>query len=866
LDAAARIAEMVRPGELRLCASLARRDARANRFAFAIAVLSVAAGVAGMYSMQLMAAGFSKHMDTNVRQWIAADISLRLPDAPSAADWNLLKSEFPQASTTLVVEIPALAASGQVPDAVTAELKAIDPRRYPFYGRLTLKSGAALGTMLDDQSAVVSQDLAEALQLRMGDMLRIRQAEFRLRGIIASEPDRFTGANTPAPRMVVTPGGLQRTALLRFQQAAMYRVLFQIPRNQTTAAMCRRLEELFPDGEVADYKTPAPLSSVVLDWVVPFLSLMSLLSVAMAVCAIAVLSYLHMLQRLDAVAFLKCLGATTRQIETAYLLQVGALALLGSAIGALIGPLVAKACARLVIPELGIELSIQRDLALALPDSGLVLLSALAAAAVSISAAARTPPAIVLRRDTGELNPRIHLSRVRPGAVVLAALAVMLAVFVAADFANWKLTAATVGVFAGAAASVLLLTRSPALRAQAARPAKMTRAPWALRYAISNLQRHRRQTAAAFLMGALAAALIVIARMGDARIGAAVLASMPFDAPNLLMFNVPDAQLASVRAVLPPHDLGSTLALLPVARMKLVRVDRNSLDQLRAVQRREWVPNSWPVTCSDSQPRSTQLVAGRWWTAELSGSADGSGSSLDSPMAIEENTAAMLHVGVGSEVEFSAPAGILRAKVQAVLRVPVVQRFWYRLTIACRPFTALHAGRYIGGLTVIPARLESTRQRLQAAAPAATVVDASQLKARAVQVWTQAARIITIAAGLLAASAAALFFAAMLAIRPFRTYELAMLRALGAPCRKLIACVALEALLWGAAAGLLGSIVGVAAASWALLYITGQAAWTFDATDPLLAAAITALLGGATGIAGFVPIFRKPPLDTLRHP
>src|SRR3546814_3433485 len=73
------------------------------------------------------------------------------------------------------------------PSAVLTELKGVDGA-YPLYGALVLKGGRA-GPMRADE-LVIGQALADRLDVKPGDGLRYGAATFRIRDIIAEEPDR----------------------------------------------------------------------------------------------------------------------------------------------------------------------------------------------------------------------------------------------------------------------------------------------------------------------------------------------------------------------------------------------------------------------------------------------------------------------------------------------------------------------------------------------------------------------------------------------------------------------------------------------------------------------------------------------------
>jgi putative ABC transport system permease protein len=409
---------------LRLAAVLAFRDARASRASCVLAILSLALGVAGMHGMRLVVSELSKRATSNSRQWIAADVSVHLGQSLNPAEWKQAAGIAPNLRLTMVTELPAMAASNQAPDSVAVQLKAVDPEVYPFYGTLELKSGHGLRSSLDAGAAVVSADLLDALQVVTGGVIRIRQADFRIADVIVAEPDRFAGPYTPAPRVIVSEAGLVRTGLLRFSDTAFRQLLYRIPSSQNTSEICRRLETLFPSSEVIDYTTPMPLVTVTADWIAPFLNLVAVLALAFGTGAIAALSYLQSLRRLDMIAILKSLGARSIQVAEIFLLQTLGLAFLGSSLGLLGGWLIQRICGIIVLRQMGIHLDSHVNLQVTAQSLFLGVFAAVSAASASLWIVRSVRPAILLRRDTGEKDLRIRAvgSRARPGLGVIGGL------------------------------------------------------------------------------------------------------------------------------------------------------------------------------------------------------------------------------------------------------------------------------------------------------------------------------------------------------------------------------------------------------------------------------------------------------------
>src|SRR5206468_4305362 len=106
-----------------------------------------------------------------------------------------------------------MVSSAAVPEPVLISVKAVDPKVYPFYGEVKLNPPEPLRRTLTPNSIVVSNDLLLRLKVRVGDMVRAGGQEFRIAGLVDTEPDRMSGALNVGPRVMMSREGLDRTGL-----------------------------------------------------------------------------------------------------------------------------------------------------------------------------------------------------------------------------------------------------------------------------------------------------------------------------------------------------------------------------------------------------------------------------------------------------------------------------------------------------------------------------------------------------------------------------------------------------------------------------------------------------------------------------
>ena len=74
------------------------------------------------------------------------------------------------------------------------------------------------------------------------------------------------------------------------------------------------MKEAFPEAQVSDIARPIRRSPRALDRSTTFLSLVSLIALIVGALGVATAIHSHIQQKLDTIAILKCLGATSSQV------------------------------------------------------------------------------------------------------------------------------------------------------------------------------------------------------------------------------------------------------------------------------------------------------------------------------------------------------------------------------------------------------------------------------------------------------------------------------------------------------------------------------------------------------------------------
>ncbi|MFN4091050.1 MAG: ABC transporter permease, partial [Alphaproteobacteria bacterium] len=425
--------------ELRAALRFARRELRGGLAGFRIFVACLALGVAAIAGVNSLSQAVEAGLRADARQLAGGDAVIRTTYSPADEEQQ---AWFAQAGTvSRTIEMRAMGAAGERRSLV--ELKAVDGT-YPLYGTVALAPRQELADALarrdGEWGAAVDQVLLHQLDVAVGDTIRIGDLSYRVRATIGREPDRATGLFSFGPRFMVGADSLEATGLIQPGSLVQWHYHLRLPDGASAGAFAATAEARYPDAawRIRTHDQAAPGLRRMLDRLTLFLTLVGVTALLVGGIGVANAVRSYLAGKTATIATLKCIGAPGRVVFLTYFLQVGALALLGIAIGLAVGaavpPLAAGLLARLlpVAPAAGIY---PGALGLA------ALFGALTAVVFSLLPLARAqelPPATLFRDLVAQAK---ILPRWPAVAATLAIAALLAAVIVASApepvFAAW---------------------------------------------------------------------------------------------------------------------------------------------------------------------------------------------------------------------------------------------------------------------------------------------------------------------------------------------------------------------------------------------------------------------------------------------
>ncbi|MGZ9811062.1 ABC transporter permease [Pseudoroseicyclus sp. H15] len=600
---------------LPIAARLARRELRGGLRGFAIFLACLALGVAAIAALGSVRAAITGGLEREGARLLGGDAEMTLTYRFADEAELAFIDEISTARSTMV-EFRSLATIGEGDTAERAltQVEAVDDA-YPLIGTVTLDPPIPLAEALagdDLPGAVMEPVLANRLGLTPGDEVRLGEQAFRLTAILESYPDNAAGGFGFGPRTIVLTESLSDSGLI--SEGTLFETKYRLllPPGADLDALKAEVRTRFRDAGIRweDSRSGADGAEEFVDRLAAFLILMGLAGLAVGGVGISSAVRAYLAGKTATIATLRSIGASRGTVFLTYLIQIGALAIVGIAIGLVIG----AALPLLLAPIIGAALPIPADFALYPgPLAEAALYGALTALIFTLWPLARTEdvgPA-ALFRDAGAGG------RLLPRPRYLVATALLLALLIAA--ASWfsdstELTLWTAGSIAGALAALAL--SAVGLRWLARRLGRAARGKPALRLALGAVGARGGETLSTVL--ALGLGLAVLAGVGqiDGNMRRAITGELPDVAPSFFFLDIQPDQMEGFMARLDDDPAVSRVDAAPMLRGVITAINGTPASELPP----HWVLRSdRGITYSAEVPDRTTVTAGEWWPPDYDG-------------------------------------------------------------------------------------------------------------------------------------------------------------------------------------------------------------------------------------------------------
>jgi putative ABC transport system permease protein len=833
---------------------LAWRQARGGRRHLTAVFACVALGVGALVAVGTLGAGLEATLAREAKALLGGDVELRAArPLPAEADAAVARLATAGAHIVRMRELVGMARSLRNGASMLVELKA-PSADYPLYGRLTTTPPAPLPSLLDGDGAVVQRDLLDRLGVRVGDRFVIGEATLTIRGIVETEPDRTASLVSLGPRVFLSPAALERSGLVAFGSRVRYRVLIGLPAGvaagDTRATLAREVVD--PGVRVAAYDEAQPGLRRFFSQLTTYLGLVGLASLLVGGIGVAAAVSAFVARQIPTIAALKALGAETRTLLAAYVIQTQAIALVaglaGAALGVAVQPLLGAAVAGLV----PFALESQPHAATLVRAVVMGLVVTLLCTWAPLEAVRAVPAWLILRRDVETSRRRGRgWPTLLPVVLGLAGLALWQA-------GSWK----TGGIFVGAcvAAMLGLLGLARGLMLLAGRLPRTRGLAW--RQGLAALRRPGGHASRVVVALGMAAMLLVTIALLESVLTRQIDHEQQRQAPSFFFLDVqPDQRQAFTELI--ERQAGAPPVLTPVVRGRLSaigdeRITREAVDRrkTRGEEGLWYFTREYVLTWADAPAAGNVLTRGRWWTAAE--------AAAGARASVEETAARHLGVDVGSRLTFDVQGVPIEAEVTSIRHVD-----WQSLTTNF--FVVLSPGALEGAPATwvatarVPADVEPTLQNAVVSAfPNVTAIPVRDVMERVAVVLGEIAVAVRLVALFTLGTGLVVMAGALAATRSQRLYESVVLRTLGATRGVVARGFAVEYGLLGAVAGIGGGLLATLLA-WGVVHWVLDAPWSLDPTPLVAGLVATITLALAVGFLTTFRLLGQKPLPVLRR-
>lgn len=399
---------------MNLAFRLAGREMRSGLAGFRLFIACLSLGVAAIAAILSFSRAVEEGLRADAREILGGDVAISLLYREATPEQIRLMESLGE--VTRWIDSRAMARPTKSDGRPTlVQLKAVEPA-YPLYGAVTLKGGGSLSDALGRRDniwgAVVEEAALRRMNLAPGDRLRVGDVVVEVRGVIDREPD--SGLNAFAslgPRLMIPFGAVAESGLVQPGSLLNWEYRIRLPPGASNIGAIAALKGRFPDAgwRVRGLAEAGGGIRFWLDRLTQFIGLIGLASLLVGGVGVgnAISSFLF--GRLRTIATLKCLGAPERLVFWTYLIQLGALAVLGVTIGLVIGaalPFLAQSLIAEILPVRARVALYAEPLAVA---AAFGLLVSLLFTLMPLMRARRVPAATLMRGAV--LGPRGRLDR-----------------------------------------------------------------------------------------------------------------------------------------------------------------------------------------------------------------------------------------------------------------------------------------------------------------------------------------------------------------------------------------------------------------------------------------------------------------------
>ncbi len=597
--------------------ALAWRESRTARRRLLLYMSSISLGVAALVAIDSFASNVTRSIREQSRALLGGDVSLG-----SNARWTPQQDsifgalEAKGAQLVRQVSFTSMATSPKSTSTRLAQVRAVSPG-YPIYGEITTNPPGQYQKLAESPTAVVDETLLYTLNIGIGDTLSLGQGKFVISGTLVDVPGDPGLSSVVGPRIYIADAWTKTTGLLVFGSRANFEVLLKAPPTIAPGVLLIPYNKKLEDARVR-VRTVAEnernLTSAI-GQLGDFLGIVGLVALLLGGVGVASGVSAFVARKMDTVAVLRCLGATSPQVLFIYVVQAVAMGLLGAALGVVIGVATQFIMPRVIGDFIPVNVRVALEPTAILTGLAIGTWVALIFSLRPLLALRTVSPLQALRRDADPSVLRVKLAD-WPRLLVDVAMILSVVWLAATRVGSYE---RGVALAAGIAVALLVLWASASSLSWLARELLRQGWPYVVRQGVANLYRPANQTRAVVLSLGFGAFLVTTLYLVQTNLLRQFDITKASSRGNLLLFDVQDDQTAGIEQILADNKQ-KALQLTPIVTMRLWAINQWSMEQMLdpadpdSTLRATWaLRREYRSSYRDKMLDGEKLAAGQWF-------------------------------------------------------------------------------------------------------------------------------------------------------------------------------------------------------------------------------------------------------------
>jgi len=836
---------------------MAWRETRNSLRKLLLFIAAIVMGVAALVSITSFGENLDQAIEDQAKTLLGADLVIdgRMAFSPETiALFDSLGGEQSyEVQFTSMVQFPATGATR------LGQIRALRGG-FPFYGVLeTDPANAVEAFRADTTLALVDDTMMLQFGIETGDSIRVGNVTYKIAGRLLSIPGESLAQGLAGPRVFIPEATLPATGLIQRGSRIEYNMYFRFDDNRDVEALVAsidtQLNEYRIDADTVEDRK-ASLGRALTN-LTRFLNLVGFIALLLGGVGIASAVHVYIQRKVNTVAVLRCIGVTTRQAVSIYVIQSVGMGLIGAGFGALIGVGVQRLVPIVLADFLPVDIEFGISW-LAIATGFLIGMVVTALFALQpLLEVRRISPLLAIRRRFESADASGPADPLRWAVYAVVAGGILLTSILLTDRLDIGL-----GFFGGVIGAFALLTLIAYGLTRGLRRWFPANSRYVVRQGVANLYRPNNQTLAMVVTLGFSTFLIATLFMSRDMLLGQLDTGFTQNQSNFVAFDIQTDQREGLRSIM-EADYGLEIRQdVPIVTMRMTHINGERVEAIQDSSETIRIPN-WlyqrevRATYRDEITDAERITRGEWigYFDDFKGLV---------PISIEEGVAGEMGIELGDEFTFNVQ-GIPMQTYVASFREVDWQQVQPNFIFTFPSGVLEEAPQFHVFVTRVPDR--QTGARLQrdiiTTFPNLSLIDLDLVLGTVDAILSRVSFVIQFMALFSVITGLIVLTGAVVSSRFQRIQESVLLKTLGAQGAQILGIMSVEYLILGLISALTGVFLAFAAA-WGLSVAVFETAFVPGMlTISLLVVAVM----GITLVIGLVSsrdIYRRSPLEVLR--